>query len=623
MGGSAPLTRRAWLERMAFATASAQIAAAAQITAPVPVESLPGHADNDPLRQLRPAHPRLILLDSELDKIRLAVKENPLARRVFADLEKESDRLLSVPPVEYKLGGARLQIQTRRAIDRVATLALMYRLTSRDSWLRRAIMELNAAANFRDWNPQRFVDTAEMTHAFAIGYDWLYNDLSPEERGWIRDALILKGLDQALPVYQKQTWWTRERLNWNIVCNSAMTMGALAVADDIPSKASEILRAALESIPHGLATWGVDGGWPEGPSLGEYAMRYACLFFSSLDTALGNDYGLSGFHGLDRAGRFRIYMLGPDNRTFNFADAPEEPGLAPEMFWMAKRFAVPAYAWSEQRLLEHTPHPDAYDLAWFNRDAKPPQAAAWPLDAVFHGVNVASLRSSWEDPNALFLACKGGDNKAGHAHLDLGTFVFDAGGIRWASDLGPDDYNIPGMQRSNFYRVHTESHNTLFIDGEPQDAKAEAHIVRQEFGADLSWVQIDLSKASPKVRQWTRRIGLAQRQAVLIEDTLRSDQPVGVIWGMITDTEIGQINGPTAMLHKNGWTLAAEIRTPRHAVFDIAPARAPSPQASNSKFQKLIVRLSEKVTELDLNIVLTPYRDGQPKPKITGQFPTV
>jgi hypothetical protein len=45
------------------------------------------------------------------------------------------------------------------------------------------------------------------------------------------------------------------------------------------------------------------------------------------------------------------------------------------------------------------------------------------------------------------------------------------------------------------------------------------------------------------------------------------------------------------------------------------------PQAANSGFQKLIVRLGDKVTELDLNILLTPYRDGQPKPKITTQFP--
>ncbi len=560
-------------------------------------------AGDSPLATLRPAHPRLILPDSDLDRIRLLVRDHPLARRVYADLEKECDRLLSTPPVEYKFAGPRLQLQTRRAIDRITTLSLMYRISKRDPWLRRAIMELNAAANFRDWNPGRFVETAEMTFAVAIGYDWLYNALSAEERVWVREALITKGLDQALPYYQKQTWWTRERLNWNVVCNSAMGVAAIAIAEDAPEKAAEVLHAAIISIPHGMSSWGPDGGWPEGPQYGEFAARYAAFFLASLDTALGRDFGLTTLRGLDRAGRFRVHSTGPTNRIFNWGDSPEDPGMAPEMFWLSKRFNSPSSAVHELKQLERSTHPDAFDLAWFERDTRPPQAPPPPVDAVFQSVSVATFRSAWDDPNALYLAVKGGDNKASHAHLDLGTFVFDAGNIRWASDLGTE--------------IRTESHNTLLIDGENQDGKAEARITRQEFSADLSWVQIDLSRASTKVRQWTRRVGLAQKQAALIQDSLRCDQPVEVIWGMMTEAEI-TLNGPTATLHRNGWNVTAEIRSPRHAVFDVVPGRSGAP---NPKFQKLIVRLFEKVTELDLNIVLTPWRDGQTKPKIAVQFP--
>ena len=589
-------------------------AAWAQIPPP-PLVPSPVIGDNDPLRQLRPTHPRLVLLDSDLEKVRIATRENALARRIYGDLEKECDRLLSTPPVDYRISGNRLQTQTRRALDRITTLALMYRVAGRDPWLRRAIMELNACAAFKDWNPTRFVDTAEMTHAFAIGYDWLFNVLTPDERTWIREALISKGLDPSLPYYQQKTWWTREHFNWNIVCNTAMTMGALAVADEARDKAGEIIRAALESVPHGLNTYGTDGGWPEGPAFGEYATRYACLLFASLDSALSNDYGLSGFHGFDRAGRVRVYSISPANRIFSFADGPDDPGLAPEMFWMARRFNNPVYAWSEQKQLERNSHSDAYDLAWFNRDSRPPQAPAWPLDAAFHGVAVATFRSSWEDPNGLFVGVKGGDNKVPHSHLDLGSFMLDAGGIRWASDYDIGDTSVPAPQRPGIYAVRTESHNTLLIDGENQDARAEARITRFETAPDLSWVQIDLSRAYPKLKQWTRRVGMIQRQAVMIADTLHADQPVEVIWGMLTDADISP-SGPTATLHKNGWNLAVEIRTPRHAVFDVMPVKTPGP-----KFQKLIVRLLEKVTELDLDIVLTPYRDGQPKYKAAAQFP--
>ena len=98
---------------------------------------------------------------------------------------------------------------------------------------------------------------------------------------------------------------------------------------------------------------------------------------------------------------------------------------------------------------------------------------------------------------------------------------------------------------------------------------------------------------------------------------------------MTTDIDVS-VSGPTATLHKNGWNLTAEIRSPRHAVFDIAPVRAGVPQTqnpvaqpTNPKYRKLIVRLLDKVTELDLNIVMTPWRDGQTMPKVHGSVPGI
>ena len=54
-----------------------------------------------------------------------------------------------------------------------------------------------------------------MSHALAIGYDWLYDDLSPDDRGLIRRALTEKGLDEAIKIYKRHNWWTVAIHNWN------------------------------------------------------------------------------------------------------------------------------------------------------------------------------------------------------------------------------------------------------------------------------------------------------------------------------------------------------------------------------------------------------------------------
>ena len=60
------------------------------------------------------------------------------------------------------------------------------------------------------------------------------------------------------------------------------------------------------------------------------------------------------------------------------------------------------------------------------------------------GVGGTVAYSYFPNKEALFLAAKGGLNRGYHSHLDLGSFVLDAFGQRWAEDLGPEDYGLPG-----------------------------------------------------------------------------------------------------------------------------------------------------------------------------------
>ncbi len=564
------------------------------------------------LDTIRPAHPRLIALDADIERARKLIQSDVRARAAYDLLRAEAAKIIAEPPVEYRLIGPRLLDKSRRALGRVYTLALLYRLDKEARYLDRAVAELRAAAGFKDWNPSHFLDTAEMTHAFAIGYDWLYPALSEEQRAWIRKAIVEKGLDQAMPIYEAQRWWVRATHNWNQVCNGGIALGALAIAESEPAKSRRILQFAVDSIPRAMNSYAPDGGWNEGPGYWAYATRYNVYFLAGLETALGTDYDLSRIQGFDRAGHFRVDFSGPSGRTFNYADAGDDLGPAECSLWLARRFKQPVYAWQQLELIQKRKRAHALDLVWWPASVQSPAEAGWPLDSVYHGVQTAFLRGSWSDPDTLWVGIKGGDNKANHSHVDLGTFVLDALGERWFVDLGSDDYNLPayfGDKRWTYYRLRTESHNTVLIDSENQDPKAAARLLDFSSTPAEGRVSFDLGGAYPgRLSRHQRTMRLIDRRAVRVLDEIEAPQPVEALWGAVTPAEV-RIEGAAATLTRNGKSLRVRLlKAPDGAKWEVVSTQPPSPQRQNEGTRKLVVRLPEKVSKAVVEVSFEPVR---------------
>ena len=572
----------------------------------------------DVLKTLRAGHPRLVALDSDIERVRQMIANDATARSYYDQLKKQATHWLDARPVEFRIVGPRLLSQSRRCLVRVLTWSLLYRLDGGERFAERAKKELFVAADFPHWNPSHFLDTAELSHAFGIGYDWLYDYLTPEERRRIRQTLIEKGLRPALNVYEKGGWWARSAFNWNQVCNGGNTIGALAIADEEPELAGRIVAGAVRSVPRAMASYAPDGGWAEGPGYWHYATRYNVYFLAALESALGTDFGLSNMEGFDEAGRFRVYFCGPTGRTFNYADAGWQIDRAAEMFWLAHKFDRPLYAWHERQCAGP---PDAWDLLWFDPRGKGPTAIGLPLNAYFRGVEVVFLRSAWEDKDAIFVGFKGGDNAANHSNLDLGSFVLDALGVRWAEDLGRDDYNLPGYfgkKRWTYFRLRTESHNTLVINGENQDPRARAPIIAFSPKPERAFAITDLSKAYAKdARRVRRGMALLDRKAVLVQDEIEAQEPVEVVWALLTAAKV-EIDGARATLSIGERRLAIRIVEPAGARFDTMSANPPRPQRQQPHITKLVVRLPSKVTSERIAVLLTPYHadPGPPPPAL-------
>ena len=392
--------------------------------------------------------------------------------------------------------GPRLLTVSRTVLDRVMTLALLYRLDGDRRWATRAREELLAAASFSDWNPSHFLDVAEMTHAFAIGYDWLYDFLSVEDRSTIRRAIVEKGLRPAEQAYAARASWMRATHNWNLVCNGGIAIGALAIGDEEPGLAGTVLAQALTSLPAAIATYAPDGAWPEGPAYWEYGTLYLVSALAALTSALGTDFGLSDAQGLSTTGRFRLHVAGPTGLFFNFADANPRPTSAPMLFWLGRRHADPVLNVAAREAASG--RSTARDLLWYDSSGTAADIAALPLDARHQTAHFAFFRSAWNDKDAIYVGFKGGDNATNHSHLDLGTFVLDALGQRWAVDLGPDDYDLPGYfgaERFTYERLKTSGQNTLLLDGANQELKAVAPLTAYRSSADSGFAIADLTAA--------------------------------------------------------------------------------------------------------------------------------
>ena len=569
---------------------------------------------DNPLRTLRVGHPRIIATQQDFARIREMIDRDPDTRELHQRILDKARTILDQPPVEYRIVGPRLLSQSRRCLDRVYTLALLYHLDGDTAFLDRAKNELYAAAAFPDWNPSHFLDTAEMTHAFAIGYDWLYHALSPDERRIIREAIVEKGFNAYLHGFETGAWWTRSTHNWNQVCHGGIGIGTLALADEEPELAATALKHAIQKLPLALAGYAPDGGWNEGPGYWHYATRYTVYFLAALESALGTEFGLADYQGLDGAGNFRIHFQGPLGESFNYADARSNVTGTHEMFWLARRFKRPVYAWHQRNDLLR---PSALDLVWYQSEGNSSDLRDLPLDAFYRGIDVVLFRSAWEDRKAVFVGFKGGDNKANHSHLDLGSFVLDADGVRWAVDLGPDDYNLPsyfGSKRWTYFRLKTESHNTLEINGKNQKPSAAAPVTAFETGPDRSYAIAELTDAYEDCMRVRRGVALLDRRYVLVQDEIEANQPVDITWGILTNAD-ERIDGGVATLEENGQKLQVKILSPKDARFEVISANPPKPQRQQPEAKRLVIRLLNHDEATRLIVLFTPY-GGQTAPPV-------
>ena len=584
------------------------------------------------------AHPRLLESSTGLANLPAQVASDAVSGSLYATVLKNADAMLTAPVVTYsKPDGARLLDTSRTVLDRSQTLLIAWKVSGNAKYLDRLQKDLDAAAAFPDWNPDHFLDTAEMTQAFAVAYDWGYSSWDSTERAQLRSAIITKGLAPSQKVYDATSVndapykylgnWAMRGDNVNVVVNSAMTMGALAVAGDTTSGVpQQILDESIPSLRIGLGAYGADGGFKEGPTYWDYATRYLTSLLTSLKISTGGDYGLSAAPGLAQTAGFMEAMTGPGGQYYGFGDsitayqpAAAYAGLA-AVFNDPNRMALAASlkssGFAPLQLLFRDP-------GTASRSAGP---APTPLQNTFTTAGIASMTASRTDPRASYAAFRFGADPSGpHQHFDAGDFDFQALGEEWAADLGMETgtYDLLAQDRRNarwnYYRTRAEGHNTLAIDPFTPDAgdkTGTTTLLAQGSDVDSAYAVADLSASYPdEVSSWKRGVRLFDdRSQLLVQDEISAAGPIEALWSMHTGAEVQvAADGRSAVLFQDGERVLARIVSPGQTFIRMAAAPLPtSPtmtQTANTGITKLAVQVrgSQNVT---LAVQLTPLRRG-------------
>ena len=595
-------------------------------------------------------HPRVLLTAEDFAQIKNNLND-PVIAASMAKMRESAEKLMTAECTKFAIpDGIRLLSASRTVLGRVRTLAQLYKIDGDEKYAERAYLELEEAASWDNWNPRHFLDTAELSAAFAIGYDWLYDYLTEERRAVLREAMWQKGVMSIMDDYRdnerSRTYrWYQDKPgdNWKMVCNGGITMAILSAFEDFPADiCEEALTCGFEDTLEAVHTFysPVDGNYSEGPTYWGYATMYLAYYSKTLCATCGTDYELTAWEGLRKSPIWLLNMASNDQISFNFGDAHAGNVCSDLFFWIATLFGDTELATLRKRFIVQHPTATGSETLLYYVPGVPEKELALPTVFAIQGNDNAALRSGWGEDD-IFAAIHFGKNNAYHGHLDMGTFILNVGSVRFIHDFAPDNYNLKPY--SGTYRYRAEGHSTVVINpskDRDQYPKAKATLGRVNTAEGTDPFAIaDMSEAFPG-KEAVRALKLYnEKKTVLLQDEIRVLPEDLVVWAAQTSATVTLAeDGKSAILEKDGKRLFAALlseglafRVADAAPTELSPEVEPAPTENNTKFvgqavntdcYKLVIEASGKDAHT-IAVAFLPLADGKDAPEDLPELKTL
>lgn len=537
--------------------------------------------------------PKLILTPEIEKQLKQRLKADPLVQNFHLYLQKEAAEIMAKPLLKRELEGFRLLAVSRAMVERMGVLCMVYRLDKGPKLLKRIDDEVKNVCAFQDWNPQHFLDIAEMSFAVALAVDWVGEFLPKSTVALAKKSLLEKGIKPSFNEAGERMFWINGTNNWNSVCHGGMVAASLVVADIDPELAAKTISRALDKLPNSLQEYAPDGIYPEGPTYWGYGTSYALVAANALTTALGSDFGISKSPGFMESARFRLFATAPSGNLFNFADSGDknEGDGAVISCWFAAKTGDALYF--EKPFFENPTNAGRFagpGLVWLSQ-YKELKKSELPLS--WHGLGanpMAVFRGEKRDSGQFYLAVKGGKANLSHGNMDAGTFVFELNGVRWVVDPGNQNYYLLNKigfklsdhsqngERWTLLTKKNQGHSTITVNDARFLVNSTATIIDFKEGATPE-VTIDMSSLyGANLNSLKRRFVKESSQTVLVEDHFETnDSTQCITWGLMTQADV--VTTPLgATLLQEGKKLNINILEPAGIKFTVISLDPPPMQ---------------------------------------------
>lgn len=528
---------------------------------------------------------QIIASEEEFDAVRKRCKTDAVFNSFCQTLISRADGFLSDVPPEYSIPDKqRITGISQEMANKMGYFGFAYQITGDEKYARAAYRFLEKAASYPDWNPSHMIDIGEMNVAFAIGYSWMRSAFSQSERQTIYNAAKKMGMMPTYLAYfgrlgggaqyaDRSDRFVLWKSNFNGIINSGAICTALAFMEFDEDFCADMLEKALRSLEFTFAGITPDGGWIESPSYWDYMFTILTKGLSSLTAALGTDFGLLKYQGLNKTVQWRTGFWAYQG-TYNFHDCPQGRSytIAPAFFGKAYGSDMMYAARKQQLDYSGNNVSEVYDALWYSGDSA---ASLNDLPHSFSSKGTESfvMRSSYTQMgNTTLLAAHGGPVFAYHSHADAGSFVFDSKGKRWACDLGGEDYNVQRDGSEGFYssyRRRAEAHNVIVInpntdssDGGQLD-NAFVPLVDFKSGTQGSQAVYDMTDAyGSYVSDYKRSFFMdSDEESVIVQDRLSLKAESEVNWFMTTDADVLECGNGLIRLKKENSILYIKYKT--------------------------------------------------------------